>query len=259
MGKRYRYITNGLCTPNDSVSSYRLIGGNNVSHHSSAIRIEIPDDMELEKWSCDSYSTTEDARHIKDLNPRVMIRVNMKMTCFDDLRKAWLEGKVEPHAFSKYMEQHHNYRMWLKFGFITDLQYRFCAKFHKEVLMLDKLPDIKSQTEIDEYKFSYPLEQNKSRIDMLRKYFKEYPEFEDDVRQELLSYTDEKLLCEIYKFADRCCTNRPDEIEKHLKDDFEKKMMSYHWSTTARESLEWKEFRKWRNEQLQEVNSNDRC
>ena len=244
MGKRYRYITNGSCTPNESVSSYRLIGGNNINHHLDAIRIEIPDDMELEKWSCDSYSTTEDTRLIKDLNPCVLVRVNMKMTYFDDLQKAWLANKVEPYEFGQYMEQHHSYRMWLKFGFITDLQSRFCSKFHKEVLMLDKLPNIKSQTEIDEYEFPYPFEQNKSRIEMLRKYFEEYPEFEDDVRKELLSYTDKELLCKIYKYADQCCTNRPDEIERHLKDDFEKKMMSYYWSNTAKETLDWKELRK---------------
>lgn len=33
----------------------------------SALRVNIPDDLILEKWSCDSYSTTTDPRTIDEL------------------------------------------------------------------------------------------------------------------------------------------------------------------------------------------------
>ncbi len=240
IGKRYRYITCGTCSPTDPVSNYRLISGTSMAHMSDGVRIEIPEDMKLEKWSYDCYSTTDDKRLIKNLNPKVMIRINMTLTHFEDLQEAWLNGEVEPHEFEDYLSDHHGYDHWLKFGCITHMQRLFCSKFPREVLMLDKLPNIKSQTEIDSYVFPYPFEVNKARMERLRDYFKEYSEFTEEVRAELSSWDNKKLLCEIYKYADHCCTNNPNEVEKHLKNDFEKKMMSYYWNERAEDAIWWK-------------------
>ena len=242
MRKHYRYVCCGVCGPTEPVSHFRLIGGTNVGHESSVVRIEIPDDMKLEKW--DLYSTTNDERLLKELNPRVMVRVNNKLTYFEGLQKDWLDNKVQPHEFHTYMSEHYGYKMWLKFGFITKMQFLFCHKFYDKILMLDKLPDITSQQEIEEYQLSAPMEENRTRIEMLKEYFREYPDFTDEVRAELLSYGDEKLLSEIYKYADHCCTNNPNEIEKHLKDDFGKQMMHWYWKDLAEQTIFLKSLKK---------------
>lgn len=85
--KRYRYITCVDTNLDDPVSKFRLIGGSNMFPSSGwgTIRIEIPDDMVLEKWNCDPYSTTEDTRKIKDLNPCVSVRINGRRVIRNDL------------------------------------------------------------------------------------------------------------------------------------------------------------------------------
>ena len=67
--KRYRYIKAVDAGPGAKLSSFRLIGGRHVKadHHGEVVlRIELTDDVALEKYSCDNYSTTEDVRLIGD-------------------------------------------------------------------------------------------------------------------------------------------------------------------------------------------------
>lgn len=76
--KKYRYISNGCAKPSDPISNFRLIGGNQLKsldcRFNDVIRVEIPDDMVLEKYSCDGYSTTEDARTLEELKYNVIVR-----------------------------------------------------------------------------------------------------------------------------------------------------------------------------------------
>lgn len=77
---RYRYITCGLVSPDDPVSHFRLIAGRNLNHADSVIRITLPDNVSLCKYSCDPYSTCEDnSLLIKDCKPILMVRVNQKL------------------------------------------------------------------------------------------------------------------------------------------------------------------------------------
>lgn len=84
--KRYRYIGCGQTKVEDCIRYYRLLSNRNYMG-GSCIRVEIPDDMKLEKYSCDSYSTTEDERLIKDLNPCAMIYRNGKWIICNELLK----------------------------------------------------------------------------------------------------------------------------------------------------------------------------
>ncbi|MFQ1027656.1 hypothetical protein JDW21_19205 [Bacillus subtilis] len=74
--KRYRYILNGCVLGEDKISDYRLIAGNNIKpsyNGEVAIRVNIPDDLELTKYSRDPYSTTHDKRTIDELGYDVLI------------------------------------------------------------------------------------------------------------------------------------------------------------------------------------------
>jgi len=73
--KKYRYVLSGGVKLTDPVNHYRLVAGNNIKPSywgATAIRINA-EGMELEKWSCDSYSTTEDKRLLQELEPAHMI------------------------------------------------------------------------------------------------------------------------------------------------------------------------------------------
>lgn len=89
--KRYRYILCGLVKGTDKISDFRLIAANNVKpeyHEDGAIKVEIPEDMVLEKWSCDPYSTTRDARTLDELGYDVVIwdAYNKKWNVRNDLK-----------------------------------------------------------------------------------------------------------------------------------------------------------------------------
>lgn len=75
MRKRYRYITNGVVIGEHKICGYRLIASTNMrsEYKRVAIRVNIPSDLVLEKWSCDPYSTTDDERTLDELGYDVMI------------------------------------------------------------------------------------------------------------------------------------------------------------------------------------------
>lgn len=137
---KYRYILCGTCRPDDIVGDFRLIGGNNLRFAHNAIRIEIPVDMALEKFSCDSYATTESKLHIRELNPKVCTRINTRMTVDEDMTAIWLKGECEPHEFYKYMEQR-GYESNQYFGYVTNEQYIFLMKYHLKAWQLTRLPN----------------------------------------------------------------------------------------------------------------------
>ncbi|MCY7865942.1 hypothetical protein MOB78_12695 [Bacillus spizizenii] len=76
MRKRYRYITNGLAIGENKLSDFRLIAANSIKPSydgAAALRVNIPSDVELTKYSCDSYSTTEDERTLDELGYDILI------------------------------------------------------------------------------------------------------------------------------------------------------------------------------------------
>lgn len=51
MRKKYRYICCGTAKITDKISDFRLIGGNQLQNQSSILRVKIPNDLELVKYS----------------------------------------------------------------------------------------------------------------------------------------------------------------------------------------------------------------
>jgi hypothetical protein len=82
--KKYRYILNGIVLGENKISDFRLIAANNIKskyNGSVAIRVNIPDDLTLTKYSCDPYSTTNDQRTINELGYDILI--------WDSKKKKW--------------------------------------------------------------------------------------------------------------------------------------------------------------------------
>lgn len=59
----------------------------------SALRVQIPDDLVLEKWSCDSYSTTRDERTLDELGYDVMVWNGNRWVKHNELKG------LNPHEF----------------------------------------------------------------------------------------------------------------------------------------------------------------
>lgn len=110
---KYRYITSGIVNMTDPVSIFRLIGTTNMGGSMCAIRIEIPDDMKLEKWDCDPYSTTSDPRTIAELHPVACIRKNGRMCKGPDELI-----RIQPHEWHNYLLDKYDLRITEK-GFVT--------------------------------------------------------------------------------------------------------------------------------------------
>lgn len=106
--KRYRYITCGLVHMDDPVHMFRLIAGTNLNGCESAIRIELPDDMKLNKWSCDPYSLTQDTRTISQLHPVAMVRINGRL-------RPWSDDLLQIKPADWYLElQRQDYRLTIR-------------------------------------------------------------------------------------------------------------------------------------------------
>lgn len=74
MKQKHRYILSGLCEGTDKISDFRLISVNYVRNSTDhAVRVNIPDDLVLEKYSCDSYSTTSDKRKLDELGWDIVV------------------------------------------------------------------------------------------------------------------------------------------------------------------------------------------
>lgn len=98
---RYRYITCGLVAPDDHVAQFRLIAGRNLDNADSVIRITLPDNVNLRKYSCDTYSTCEDQNLlIKDCKPILMVRINRKL-----LHMPGIWPEYQPHQIYHELNQ----------------------------------------------------------------------------------------------------------------------------------------------------------
>lgn len=85
--KKYRYISCGIAKSADKISDFRLIGGSQLLPEERVVlRVMVPDDLKLSKYSCDNYSTTEDVRTLEELGCDVMIRINGKWIVKNNLK-----------------------------------------------------------------------------------------------------------------------------------------------------------------------------
>jgi hypothetical protein len=83
---RTRYIVCGLTEGNVPINRYRLIAGNRLGSKDIAIRVRLPSDLVLDKYSCDSYSTTKDIRTLNELGYDVIVRINGRWVVRNDLK-----------------------------------------------------------------------------------------------------------------------------------------------------------------------------
>lgn len=84
--KKYRYIGCGIAKSTDRISDFRLIGGSQLLEERVVLRVIIPDDLKLSKYSCDNYSTTEDTRTLEELGCDVMVWINGRWIIRNDLK-----------------------------------------------------------------------------------------------------------------------------------------------------------------------------
>lgn len=78
---RCRYITNGTAVGTDPIKDFRLVGVASKLekyHGATALRVRIPRDLTLTKYSCDSYSTTNDPRTLDELGYDFLVRDQTK-------------------------------------------------------------------------------------------------------------------------------------------------------------------------------------
>lgn len=104
---KYRYIISPQCRPEDAICAFRLISHRVIGLVAKEpgrtyYRVHIPEDLKLEKYSCDEYATTEDKRTLAELG------CDAVMTMWDGSRKLVPQG-VDVEALSK--EQ---FRKWVQ-------------------------------------------------------------------------------------------------------------------------------------------------
>ncbi len=88
---RHRYIFCGVVHGTDKISDFRLISKVTKYSLGGCVRVNIPDDLKLNHFNSDSYSTTSDPRTLNELGWDCYIHYEGKWRKFN-----WLK-KVQPH------------------------------------------------------------------------------------------------------------------------------------------------------------------
>ena len=221
MKKRYRYITSGVVKATDKVSDYRLIGINQVYGMSDFIRIEIPDDLKLEKWSCDCYSTTEDERTVAEFNPTVMIRVNGEVRADKELTRMFISRELNDERISKIM-LNRGYRHVLRFGYITKDQMKWWSDNHEKHWQIWKIP--KNTDKAQFYSEEYITEHFKKYLDIIKGIINNNEEY----KKTFNGYSNNKLM-DIYGNVClmHCCDtklNDSDGVRHFIKEELDDKL-----------------------------------
>lgn len=115
--RRFRYILCGLVNYDGPISDYRLIGANNLNDAASCIRFKLPNNFHLTKYSCDSYSTTDDKRTLNEIGYDVLVKINGRWVVRNDLKG------IQPHTIYKAMMKE-GLSPVKKMGYMNHAQYK---------------------------------------------------------------------------------------------------------------------------------------
>ena len=83
---RYRYILCGNVSPKDKLSDFRLIAANKIGQSirtCDGVRVKITDDIELTKYDCDEYSTTDCEKTLSELGCDVVAKIGGRWKVLD--------------------------------------------------------------------------------------------------------------------------------------------------------------------------------
>ena len=83
---RHRYIFCGLVHPTDPISNFRLIKSCRKYNTGEFIRVNIPDDLKLDHFPYDGYSTTNDTRTLEELGYDCYICFEGRWRKFNELK-----------------------------------------------------------------------------------------------------------------------------------------------------------------------------
>ncbi len=135
--RKYMYIIDSDCSPNDSILNYALYG--RIPEFNKAIRVALPDDIALRRKGCEvCYYGTGDERRISEFSPVVVVRYNGRLRVDREMTERWLNG-LRPRQFYDAIQER-GYRGWPRFGFLNKKQYSFCDGHSDKVYQLERIP-----------------------------------------------------------------------------------------------------------------------
>lgn len=118
-GPRVRYITAGIANRNDPVSDFKLAAVGMISKTLIAIKVIIPNDMDLKKYRGDSFATTKDKRTLNALGAVPVVRIDGKWV---EMPQLWDYGW--PHTWHEKLSQMGYTATSSARGYLTQKQFR---------------------------------------------------------------------------------------------------------------------------------------
>ena len=190
---KHRYIFCGVVWDRPEICNYRLIAKPTYSH-GSFVRVNIPNDLKLNHYSGDMYSTTYDKRSIHELGCDCYILYKGKWRKFN-----WLK-KIEPHNWFRVLDHIFGLRdCYDTIGWTDDYEY-YTKWYWEDRIKSDgggrNYPPVKEDKK--GLKLKVNLDKKEQTIEFLRKGSgeDEWLKFYDEFKKELEENPDKEIWCE---------------------------------------------------------------
>lgn len=226
MSKRYRYIVSGRVTPSDEISSYRMLDKQKLNGFSVATRVTIPDNVKLEKWSCDEYSTWDNSQPsylLKDLDMKIVARLNGEMKVLPIDTTLIPDDMSVDDVISDYLETNGYAKMMIRhIGYVTPAQLKWYYDNYEVSWRLSKIPNDLQSIKIPEL--------TKVQLDTL-----------DFVRTKITEYFDESFDVEFEDWTRGLNAESLATAKAYLKDKFDNMdndELAFKWHQYSTTSLD---------------------
>ncbi len=143
---RVRYLLRSDIEPTTDISSgYRLAKHSDLDNQVDALRVTIPDYVKIINEG--DYDIISDHIEVKELKPKILIRMNGDFKENNYLTDYWLAGEFKLDGIMGYMALW-GYSVAAHFGYIDEEQLKYYSDNIERVWQLKKIPSASQRVEL---------------------------------------------------------------------------------------------------------------
>lgn len=143
---RVRYLLRSDVEPTTDISSgYRLAKYSDLGNQVDALRLTIPDYVNIINEG--DYDVINEHIEVKELKPKILIRMNGELRVNEYLTDYWLAGELKLNGIMGYMALW-GYSVASNFGYLDEEQLKYYSDNIERVWQLNKIPSPSHRVEL---------------------------------------------------------------------------------------------------------------